>query len=844
MPLILPRVSQDAAEEVLKQVREKFRHFQELLENNSRSLKIISDMEEKRQGEYLFDTNYIRNNLTLLRSAMSGIVENLISLGGEDYLPLRQRLEIILNTIDCSFPGGSHAVHDDFIIPIEQLRRDRAVSVGSKSAQLGEMKSQIGLPVPNGFAVSGWAYQRFMTAGELQERIDRRLKKLDLKRLDDLNRVSAEIRAMVSATGLPNDLTEAIRDAHSDLIRKIGSNRIAIRSSAVGEDTHFSFAGQYTTFLNVPPNEIIDRYRDILAGKFTPQAIYYAISQTSSTGDFPMGVCFLEMVDAAASGVIYTRNPVDPENDSMLVSAIFGLGKFLVDGTITPDVFCLDRNTGELLDSALALKLRKLEMTDYGGVADVPVDPNDQLKPALTKGELKALHSYSLLIEQHYQTPRDIEFAFDREQGLRFLQSRPLRVLSVPSKAAIPENERNRKVLATGKTVCPGVASGKVHRFAQGADIAQIPSGCILEVKHPFPGIVTTLGRISALITEIGGIASHMATLAREYQVPTLAEVESSENLLQGQSVTVDATNGVIYDGVMESIINSDRGQNLSLSDSISYGLLQSIMPHISPLNLLHPSDREFASENCRTLHDITRFAHQRAMEEMFAGAHRLGKKWQVCYRLKSDIPLLVDVIFLDREPPNSEKRAMISEAKLHSPMLTSFWDGLREEGWPAKAPGGTAIPLTPTKEAHTFPELHAEYSTNCYTILSNEYMFLSLRMGYHFTTIEAFCTEESGKNYIRFQYKGGGASQERRLARIDLLSFILAEIGFENRIQGDFLDSIDAYRECRENLQILKTLGRLTLLTKQLDMALSNNAIVQWYKDYFKRKLGLVREA
>jgi len=300
--------------------------------------------------------------------------------------------------------------------------------------------------------------------------------------------------------------------------------------------------------------------------------------------------------------------------------------------------------------------------------------------------------------------------------------------------------------------------------------------------------------------------------------------------------VTVDANKGCIYKGISQPLVESSRPTQKALADPVSHTLLQSIFPDIAPLNLLHPSDPNFNAEYCRTLHDITRFAHQRAMEEMFASVYGMGKKWKVCYRLKSDIPLLVDVIFLDRNPPSSERRATVTEAELRSPMMTAFWAGMREEGWPQK-PRQAPVPI-PARDPHFLPDSSAEYSTTCHTILSRDYMFLSLRMGFHYTTLEAFCSEESAKNYLRFQYKGGGAVLERRTARITLLEGILTEIGFENRSEGDFLDAVMPYRSCPENLTFLKALGRLTILTKQLDMALCNEAIVLWYHDYIKRRL------
>jgi pyruvate,water dikinase len=135
-------------------------------------------------------------------------------------------------------------------------------------------------------------------------------------------------------------------------------------------------------------------------------------------------------------------------------------------------------------------------------------------------------------------------------------------------------------------------------------------------------------------------------------------------------------------------------------------------------------------------------------------------------------------------------------------------------------------------------------FSESSFAILSREYMVLSLRMGYHFTTIEALCTPESSKNYIRVQHKGGGASLDRRARRVSLIMGLLGRLGFEHRGKGDFLDSAVSYLDVRASLETLTLVGRVTMLTKQLDMALSNDTIARWYQQDFAKKLGLAPPA
>ena len=131
-------------------------------------------------------------------------------------------------------------------------------------------------------------------------------------------------------------------------------------------------------------------------------------------------------------------------------------------------------------------------------------------------------------------------------------------------------------------------------------------------------------------------------------------------------------------------------------------------------------------------------------------------------------------------------------------------------------------------------------FSEKSFAILSKEYMILSLRMGYHFSTIEAMVTPEENKNYIRMEFKDGGATLERRIRRINLLTDILSKAGFENFSKADFLDARLSCQDADSTTESLHLLGRLTVMTKQLDMALSNDSIAKWYTNDFMKKLGI----
>ena len=824
----------------LQAVQEKFSNFLAILENNNLVLKNISDMEEKSGGEYLFDINYIRSSLVEVRKGVLGIAEGMIALGGEKYSPLLDSYQAINEQISRIFPENRPAEKDDFAIPLEKVGREKTWSVGSKSAQLGEMKSKLSLPVPEGFAVSAWAYKHFVDTNDLQTRISDCIGSVDIKHYEDLVRVSEQIRSMVTSGEVPKDLADSIRTQYRELKKRVPRNGFALRSSAIGEDSLFSFAGQYATFLNVHETELVDRYRDVLASKFTPQAIYYYLSHSFTESDLAMGVGCMAMVDAAASGVIYTRDPVRPEDASIVIYAIYGLGKYLVDGTLMPDVFRVSREDGGVTEIIPAEKPVRLVLDTEGGTLEEPVPESEQTLPCITEEQVRVLAQFARKIEEHYGTPTDIEWAIDRSGQPFLLQARPLQVIEAKASVEEPDVSNLETLLSGGTTVCPGAGSGPIFHLKSTADLSLVPDGAVLVSPLPFPGLVTVMSKVEAIVTQVGSTASHMATLAREFRIPTLVGLENADKLPAGQRVTVDATGRAVYAGRQADLVQARRAGYEDIDDTGIYTLLKEVLSHIAPLNLLHPDDPDFKPENCRTFHDITRFVHQRAMEEMFSMGKNIKNKDRIALRLKSEIPLQVLIIYMDQDLSKYKGKRLVREEEIASVPMKAFWEGIRKEGWPSHTPQADVKGFMSVMATSASTNTRGEFSESSFAVLSKEYMILSLRMGYHFTSVEAMCTRMAGNNYIRFQCKGGGASLERRSRRIRLFIELLSSMGFENAGKGDFIDAKLAYQNPQAILDNLFILGRITMVTKQLDMALSNDSITNWYIKDFKKKLGL----
>ena len=821
-------------------VHEKFRVFTRLLDRNGEILQLIADLEEKSRGEYLFDTTYITEAVGNLERATGEMVADLVAIGGKKYVPLRDRCRDVHEQIRALLSGPGRASEDRLSLELAEVDGSRAWSVGGKTAQLGELRARLSIPVPDGFAVTAWAAHLFLTQNGLENRIDDHLRGLDIGSFAELEAASRQIRSWIADRPLPLELEEAIRGQVEGLRRRTGADRLAVRSSALGEDSELSFAGHYVTLLNVPADEVVDAYRQVIAGKFTPQAIYAMLSHSLTAADMPMAVGCLEMIDASASGVVYTRDPVQPESDSLLIHAVWGLGPLLVGGTVVPDLLRVSRESLAVTERRPGEQTVQLRTAPGSGLVELAVPEKDRGAAAIGERQAGRLARLALKVEKHCGSPRDIEWALTGKDRLVLLQSRPLRVLKQHPREECPPQVNARVLIDRATIACPGCGGGHVYTVAGEHDLEGVPTGAVLSAPRPFPGLVTVMGRVAAIIIGVGSAASHVATMAREYCVPMLVGRRLPDDVADGDEVTVDASRGIVYSGLIGPLLEACRDSVDLLEEEPIFVLLRRVLSRVAPLHLLHPSTPDFTVENCRTVHDITRFAHQRAMEELFAAAQGSQRAGTTGIRLKSTLPLPVTIIHLEEElTSRSRRRGGVPRDQLRCPPMESFWGGMEEEGWP-RPPEVDVRGFVSVMATHMMAGQSAEFEERSFAILTRTYMLVSLRMGYHFTTVESMCSEEAGRNFIRMQYKEGGAQIDRRMRRIRLISSILSSLGFSCSTAGDFLDATLAYEEPGPIRETLYRLGRLNILTKQLDMALSNDSVAEWYRREIAGKLGL----
>ncbi|HLG57572.1 MAG TPA: phosphoenolpyruvate synthase [Vicinamibacterales bacterium] len=453
--------------------------------------------------------------------------------------------------------------------------------VGGKNASLGEMYRELGsagVRVPNGFAITADAYRHFLRGSGLDTRIPGLLDGLLVTDLANLSARGLAIRHAITEAELPGDLRDAIVSAYQ-LLGHGEPVDVAVRSSATAEDLpDASFAGQQETYLNVRGQAaLLDACRRSFASLFTDRAISYRADKGFDQLQIALSIGVQQMVrsDLATSGIMFTLDTETGFPDVVLINASYGLGEPIVQGSVTPDEYCVFKPTLKtgftpILHRTIGTKEFKL-VYDEGGsraVKAVPVPSGDRARCALNDAEILTLARWGCAIEDHYSrayghpTPMDIEWAKDGRSGDLFIvQARPE---TVHGRTAVLTLEQYRlrtrgRVLVTGRSVGGKIATGRVRVIPDAAGLRLFQPGEVLVTDKTDPDWEPIMKRAAAIVTNRGGRTCHAAIVSRELGVPAIVGTETgTTTLTTGQMVTVscaEGENGFVYDGVLKFAI-------------------------------------------------------------------------------------------------------------------------------------------------------------------------------------------------------------------------------------------------------------------------------------------------
>ncbi len=375
--------------------------FKDLISSNDEILQVIADMEQVLEGNSTFGMAFIRSRCVTAASHTYRMIQTLNTLSARRYSELFLRFADIRRSVESILDRARPKQKGPLVLPLSSLNLAQLDLVGGKSANLGEMKNRAGLPVPEGFAVTTDACLEFLEASQLGDEIRARLLGLDTDDMESATAVSESIRSAILGAALPPRIGDDLQRGFSALESLLGRPpRVAVRSSAVGEDGDLSFAGQYVSVLNVTGEDLVSAYKEVIAGLYTPTAICYRAIRGIPDEDTPMGVACLAMVEAVASGVACSADPNNPGAGRMVINGSWGLGLATVEGSVSPDSWTV-RKEGELaiLSCTMGSKETSAEPMAKGGIDTVPVPPALRNSYCLTEDQARELARLILAVE-------------------------------------------------------------------------------------------------------------------------------------------------------------------------------------------------------------------------------------------------------------------------------------------------------------------------------------------------------------------------------------------------------------------------------------------------------------
>ncbi len=451
-----------------------------------------------------------------------------------------------------------------YVAWFKDLSKDSLDLAGGKGANLGEMWNNQ-LPIPGGFVITAPTYKEFTEKTKIKNKILELLKDLDVEETEKLQKTAKQIQELIKSVPIPKEIKDAIVESYGlmgvndkskaeDVMKAETEELVAVRSSATAEDLpEASFAGQQASFLNVKgKDQLLEAVRDCWASLFTARAIYYRTKNNFPHDQVFIAVVIQKMVNSDQSGVMFTINPATNDDSEIIIESALGLGEAVVLGIVNPDLYIVDKKTFKI--KTIEVKEQGVKIIrdpETGKTVEKKLSSEEEKQQVLTEKQIKDLARIGKKIEEHYGKPMDTEWAV--EKGVIYIvQARAVTTFKPKETKKTVTEEKTGKILVKGETASAGVISGPVKIIKDAKELNLIKKGDIMVTTMTNPDMVPAMQKAAAIVTDEGGLTSHAAIVSREMGAPCIVGTEIGTKVLKdGQIVTVNATQGMVYEGAM-----------------------------------------------------------------------------------------------------------------------------------------------------------------------------------------------------------------------------------------------------------------------------------------------------
>jgi pyruvate,water dikinase len=762
-------------------VRFLFRSFKRILAVNTLALERMAQMDRALGGEYLFDRAFLESSVRDVCALTQRAAYHLNGMCGEGAVALYDAALAAKDALEDILCGGMGPAAGRHVLPLDDIGWEMEPLAGLCATGLAALR-RMGLPAPDGLAVTVTGMAALAGGGDAG-------------------------RAGVS------ELAGAVRELEA----RLGGQRllectVVAAGHAGGGRALASFA---------------ERGADKLAANLARFA-------AANAGLGPLAACVRPLARAVAHGTLQTLAH-DPNLPPAMLAVVepSAAGGTLVSGR---DRVWLSR-TAPHVPLRARISPKPIDAELPGG------KPLDLVRGRLERGsawvlpaQLAELAQYGLAAERAVDAPCLLGWSLSGQGVLSISSVEPVDSAypdwapddGDPADAVAgdmpPETDL---LLSGGQIACSGVGAGVVVRLDEDAAPDSVPLGAVGVAEAASPGLSRVVPRLGALLTRVGSAASHLATVAREHRVPAIFGLPGVLGLAPGKVVTVDAEQGQVHGGVVEVLLRQAALDRASLAGTPEFQILRRLLRHIRPLNLVDPDSDGFRPEGCRTCHDVLHYAHEKAVELLLGMDPELCRGLGEPHRLAGGGALELRVVDLGGALATPAIGREVALEHVESPPLRAFAEGMRLPGLRRSEStrlglGDIVSGLGRTAQAMNAP---AAASGLNLALAARDYANITLRLGYHFSVVDAVATDRPEQNFLYFRFAGGFADGDRRARRAALIERVLVLLGFRTSRKGDLVLGRRRHIERAEVLDGLRLLGALSVFTRQLDVELAEQA-------------------
>ncbi len=826
-------------------VKALFNNFRKILQLNTLVFEQIAAMDRALGGEYIFDQNFLEESVRTIASHVHHVTYNLNALTNNGYIPLYDRYQEIRIILDDILAGNTKVLACPPVLPLDSLSWELEPLVGIDLVCLAELRHHPGIKARDGLVISSDATRAILnnttyaapSATELSIDLVTESLRSSLQLM-----LTGQFRPLlsISATrldGLPGDP----RDLGKFLLKEDGSGSLVVLAEdslpleqATGSPSPSSPSPKETIGRDSADSGLEDLFlkgitRIITIAAERCHTLYpdtephFALFLRPASNALIRGSITTRAVNKTPTPLLTVTSWLPGNRQEMDIHQLRRIFPFdLVSSTVTPKSMDHPFPDG-LQATSTAPEYRHFRR---GSATILPRD-------------IQALAETAMTLERIMGVPVIMHWEY-LENG-KFVVTRLFPYLEKPAKPTaleLKQEMKNATILGEGgQVVQSGVAAGTVFHVTQDTNLNDFPIGGVAVAPIATPQLTPILHRASAVLTEHGNPIGHLATVAREISLPTVFGLPGIlEQLPNGTEVTVDAGQGCVYKGVLNHLLQQGNSENSFSPIDPEYRVLRRLLRFISPLKLVNPDDPHFSAQNCRSFHDIIHFCHEMAVDEL---AHfqerRPGLRGIRTTRLQLPGQMNINLLDIGGGLPDGPVQ-QLGPADILSEPFAIFLDGLLH---PQAA--GEDLPtlgirdiISSIPRTSRLSSVSPEMSGDNLAILSQEYMNLSLRLGYHFSVIDAHLANDRLRNYIYFRFVGGLADQTRRARRALFISDVLGAMDFKVFWKGDLVVGRMKFEEKNVLRSALFILGALTTYSRQRDTSLYSDELGRELFDRF----------